>query len=212
MTPRPTPRPLIRQALARLVPAAAAARDVRRYRPLVAGPAILWRAAHAATWTVAVDADPVLRPRAPRDPGEVERLVADLAGRGFTCRVGATVAGPFDAAAPIAADHGASTTSVALPRLHLDFYGWALMYQPPGMRGTAVVDAHDAFDGLPALFELPLELIDRAEFLESRGFRTRPLVIPTRPEDFAVDPDGRTRNRFFPEAACRRPCSLERLL
>lgn len=206
-----TPRSPIRQALARLVPAAAP-RCVRRYRPLVAGPAILWRAAHARAWTVAVDADPPLRPRAPRDPDEVERLVADLAGRGFTCRVGAAVAGPFDAAPPAQARTDAAAPPAVRPRLHLDFYGWALMYQPPGMRGTAVVDAHDRFDDLPALFELPLELIDRADHLESRGFLTRPLVIPTRPEDFAIDPGGRPRNRFFPDAACRRPCSLERLL
>lgn len=198
--------PPIRSALARLVPAAGATPFLRRYRPLVAGPAILWRAAHATTWTVAVESDRLLRPRAPRDPAEVERLVAGLTARGFTCRVGASVAGPLDAASRPPAQRAVS------PPLRLDFYGWALMYQPPGMRGTAVVDGDDRFPDLPAVFELPLELLDRAEFLEARGFRTRPLVIPTRPEDFAAGPDGRPRNRFFPEAACRPPCALDRLL
>lgn len=205
-------RPPIRQALARLLPAAGSYRRVRRYRPLVAGPAILWRAAHAATWTVAVESGRHLQPRAPRDPDGVERIVEDLVGRGFTCRLGVAVAGPLDAPGRGPAGDGDGESPTAPPRIRLDFYGWALMYQPPGMVGTAVIDGDDRFIDLPAVFELPLELIDRAEFLEARGFRTRSLVIPTRPEDFAPGPDGRRRNRFFPGASCRRPCSLDHLL
>lgn len=207
-----TPRPTFTKALARLVPAAGRAEHARWYRPLVTGPAILVRAPAAATWTVDIACDRVLRPRTPRCAAGVDRLARLLARRGGDCRVGAAVIGPLDAPAPDAALLADEAVRLPARRLRLDIYGWALMYQPPGMRGRAVVDADDRFPDLPAVFELPLELIDRTEFMEARGFRTRPLVILTRPEDFAPGPDGRLRNRFFPEAYCRPPCGLDRLL
>lgn len=205
------PRTAFTTAFARLVPGSSDTRLARCYRPLVAGPAVLRRPPGATTWTVALDSDPLLRPWAPRRAGDLERLAAALARRGIACRLGAAVAGPLDARPPdVRRSRGPSDFRPSC-RLRLDIYGWALMYQPPGMRGRAVVDADERFEGLPAVFELPLELLDRADFLESRGFRTRPLVIPTAPEDFAAGPDGRPRNRFFPDAKLRPPRSLDLL-
>lgn len=201
------PRLPFTMAIARLIPGAVDAAPPRRYRPLVIGPAILQRPPGSPRWLIDLDSDALLRPLAPRRPADLELLTASLARRGVACRVGAAVAGPLDAF-----PRAIGTPRGSPPRLRLDIYGWGLLYQPPGMRGRAVVDADDRFADLPAVFELPLELIDRAEFLESRGFRTRPLVIPTVPADFQPGPDGRLRNRFFPEAVFRTPCGLDRLL
>lgn len=207
-----TPRPTFTKALARLVPAAARAEHARWYRPLVTGPAVLVRAPAAARWTVDIACDRVLRPRTPRCVAGIDRLARLLARRGGDCRVGATMIGPLDVTSPGGERRAEEPLDLPERPLRLDIYGWALMYQPPGMRGRAVVDADDRLPDLPAVFELPLELIDRTEFMEARGFRTRPLVILTRPEDFAPGPDGRLRNRFFSEAPCRPPCGLDRLL
>lgn len=207
-----TPRPNFFRALARLVPMTAGRTRVRRYRPLVSGPAILRRAAGATTWTVELASDRLLAPRAPRHAADLDRLVRSLADRGITCRLGAAVAGPLDVAWRCGARRPGDVAPVMRQTVSLDIYGWALMYQPPDMRGRALVDGDDCIADLPAMFELPLELIDRVDFLEARGFRTRPLVIPTQPEDFMPGPDGRLCNRFFPEAAFRPPCSLDRFL
>lgn len=205
------PYATITMAYARLVSGSADPARGRCYRPLVAGPAMLRREPGETVWTVDLACERTLLPRAPRDAGGVDRPARVRTREGVVCRLGAALVGPLDA--PLVTDRRA-TGRLAGPRrrLRLDIYGWALMYQPPGMRGRAVVDADDRFADLPAVFELPLEVIDRAEFLESRGFRTRPLVIPTQPEDFARGPDGRIRNRYFPEAAFRPPCSLGGLL
>jgi hypothetical protein len=206
------PRPTFTTALARLVPGGSAAGGVRCYRPLVAGPAILRRPRGAAAWTVDLACDRLLRPRAPSGAESVVRLVRSLAARGVACRVGAALAGPLDAPVTVGGTRLGRVAEPSRRRIRLDIYGWALMYQPPGMRGRAVVDADDRFADLPAVFELPLELLDRAEFLEARGFRTRPLVIPTAADDFAAGIDGRPRNRFFPDADFRPPADLDRLL
>ena len=87
------------------------------------------------------------------------------------------------------------------------------MYQLPGMRGTAAIDPHDRFDDLPALFESPLELIDRSVFLAARGIPNRPIAILTRPEDFVRRETGEGwTNRYYPQARFRRPCRLEAIL
>ncbi|MFM9059409.1 MAG: hypothetical protein ACKOSQ_09850 [Planctomycetaceae bacterium] len=205
------PRTTFTTALARLVSGSSDPRLARCYRPLVAGPALLRRPPGAPTWTVALESDSLLRPRTPRRAEDLERLAAGLVRRGIACRLGAAVAGPLDVTALDVRGTGDHRAGRLPRRLRLDIYGWALMYQPPGLRGRAVVDADERFEGLPAVFELPLELLDRADFLESRGVRTRPLVIPTRPEDFAAGPDGRPRNRFFPDASLRPPRSLDLL-
>ena len=206
------PRATYTHALARLVPAAGSSATVRRYRPLVAGLALLRRARDGATWLVDLDSDPLLWPRLPRSAADLNRLIRGLARCGIACRVGAVLAGPLDVRMAAAAHRAAVAPKAPPRRLQLDIYGWALMYQPPGMRGRALVDADDRFADLPAVFELPLELLDRQEFLEARGFRTRPLLIPTQPEDFERGHDGCIRNRLFPGGAFRPPCGFERLL
>lgn len=85
------------------------------------------------------------------------------------------------------------------------FYGWALLYQLPGMGTLALVDAHDRFPDLPAFFESPAELVDRATFLASNGVMSRPLALFTQPADFVVAADGSVRNRFYPEGRFQRP-------
>jgi hypothetical protein len=85
------------------------------------------------------------------------------------------------------------------------------MVQPPGVRGRAYVDRDDANPDLPACFELPLELVDRIAYLESRGLQTRPIALITRPEDFEPVA-GAWRNRFRPSAAFGKPCRIDRLL
>lgn len=192
-------RPTFTTALARLVPGADRAARGRHYRPLIAGPAVLERAPGAATWTVHLASDRLFRPRLP----------GPAAADGVVRRIGAALAGP-----PDVAPWGGSARMARAgrpPRLLLDIYGWALMYQPPGMRGRALVDADERFSDLPGVFELPLELIDRASFLEAHGFRTRPLVIPTARGDFERGPDGRLLNRFFPGARFRPPSSPDRI-
>lgn len=209
------PRPTFSTALARLVPGGGDPAAARCYRPLVAGPAILRRSSGARAWTVELAHDRLLRPRAPTRAGAAARFARALARRGMTCRIGAALAGPLDVPLLVGGDRGARVSACPQRPLRLDIYGWALMYQPPGMRGTAIVDADDRFTDLPAMFELPLELLDRAAFLEARGFRTRSLVIPTAPSDFERGADGRLRNRFFscrglPRAGESRPASVNR--
>lgn len=204
------PRPRFTSALARLVPGDA--RRARAYRPLIAAPALLRRSPGAATWSVALSCDRRLLPAAPRQRAALDRLVACLSGRGVACRVGAALAGPIDVSLGTGASPCVRLADITARRLRLEIYGWALLYQPPGMRGRALVDADDRFTALPAVFELPLELLDRAEFLEARGYRTRPLIVPTLAEDFVRGPDGHVRNRFFPDVICAPPCSLDRLV
>lgn len=203
------PRPPFTPAFARLV--STGIDHARCYRPLVKGPALLRRPHDAATWTVPLECDRLLLPMAPRRNEDLDRLVYRLARRGTICRVGAALAGPLDALPRATKDRRESRAVAGSRRLRLEIYGWALMYQPPWIRGHALVDADDRFRDLPALFELPQELIDRSEFLEARGFRTRPLVVPTLPGDFTRGTDGRPRNRFFPEAVCRPPRGIELL-
>jgi hypothetical protein len=94
----------------------------------------------------------------------------------------------------------------------VEIYGWALMYQLPGMLDTAAIDPHEEFDDLPAYYRSPLELVDRAAFLAARGIPNRPIALLTRREDFhprGVGP--RPLNRFQPEVSFRRPVDLRRI-
>jgi hypothetical protein len=192
----------ITPAVVRLVREGIALPGRRYYRPLVVGPAIMARGHDPREpWVVELARDEGLVPRGPRSPLVLERTLAGLRRQGLTCRVALALACPHDAAAPRSLRRPTPVT--AHVRRSAEFYGWALLYQPPGMRGRAVVDADERFAELPLCFELPLELLDRAAHLEAHGIRTRPLAVVTRPEDFAVGSDGRRRNRFFPEAAFR---------
>ena len=147
-------------------------------------------------------------PRAPRCPRALRRLLADLRSGGRQCRVATALVCPADVPGP---GGPLVAANAADARLWSEIYGWSLMYQPPGFHGRAFVDRHEEFPELPACFELPLELLDRIAFLESRGIRTRPIALVTRPEDF-TPVAGRLRNRFRPDASFRPPCHLERLL
>lgn len=95
----------------------------------------------------------------------------------------------------------------------VEIYGWALMYRLPGMIDAAAIDPHDEFDDLPAYFSSPLELVDRAAFLASKGIPNRPIALLTQREDFhprsVTTP--RPVNRFRPEERFRRPADLRRL-
>lgn len=155
----------------------------RIFRPILLGPAVLHRRRTDDRWRVEVSRDGRLLPLGATCE---EELQAEIRGRrqgGRLCRVAATLMSPEDA------HHIVIPTSPARQRLarrqpRLLSYGWALLYQPPGIEGLAFVDRHEHIAELPACFELPLELLDRATFLADRGFRTRPLAVVTQPEDF----------------------------
>jgi hypothetical protein len=207
-------------------------RGSRLLRPLFAGLAILHRDARAgATWTIDVSEDGRLLPHAPRSAGQFHQIVGLHRALGRTCRVGAALAVPADlaasadlaapadlavpadrAAGPVRRPRAAALDNASSGR-RPEIYGWSLMYQLPGMRGTATIDPHEHFDDLPAFFESPLELIDRSTFLAARGIANRPIALLTRPEDFVrCETDGRWGNRFYPLARFRRPCRLDAVL
>lgn len=200
------PSPPAPAAVARLVTAVDG--PPRHYRPLIAGPAVLERTPSGPSWTVAIACERRLVPRAPSRMDDRACRHSGRAVRSHASRVAIALVSPLDAGPAPGHRH---VCRESVPALRLDFYGWALLYQPPGMRGRAVVDGNERFADLPAVFELPLELIARAEFLESRGFRTRPLLVPVLPGDFVTAPDGRLRNRFLPGAGFRHPFPLEGL-
>lgn len=212
-------RPTIRSARVRLLadgPPAGPSRG-HTYEPLVVGPAILQRRPGGpGPWLVEVTCDRRFLPRAPRTAALLARTLEQLGGLGLACRVGVAIAGPQDLMLHGRGrrirfpDRHASTPSAA--GMPSEIYGWALMYQASGRRGLAFVDADERFDDLPACFELPGELLDRAAHLEARGIRTRPLAMVTRPDDFARTDDGRWRSRFHPCARLHRACGLDRLV
>jgi hypothetical protein len=138
----------------------------------------------------------------------LREAVARHQAAGLRCRIATALACPADV--PRLAGTSVADTVAAI-ELRSEMYGWALMYQPPGVVGRAFVDADESLPDLPACFELPLELVDRMAFLEARGIGTRPLAVITRPEDFEPV-GGRIRNRFRPDARFRRPFAIDRLL
>lgn len=194
------------------------------YRPLAIGPAILWRlpgrAGARAPWQVDVLDDRGLEPATPRRALDVERIVAWRRAEGQRCRIALALVCGDDIVAP-----GVAAASMA-PRFPgrsghgrgrfrhgaaIEIYGWSLLYRHPGVAGRALVDPHDTIPDLPAWYESPLELADRATFLAARGIRSRPVALVTRPEDFVAGDDGPV-NRFFPSGDYRVPADLRRLV
>jgi len=161
----------------------------RLYRPLVVGPVLLRRTDPLGPWLTDVSRDGRLRPRGPGSPGGLRARLERLQAARVACRIAAALMTPHDLS-------GESPPSGRLRRLRSEFYGWAIMFQPPGMAGAAVVDPDQRFPDLPAFFELPLELLDRMAFLASRGIAARPLAVVTQRDDFIADRSGRLRNRF----------------
>lgn len=171
----------------------------RWFRPLVVGTAVLVRTCDSrGPWQVPVTADGRLRPVAPASRRALAHDIARLARCGHRVRVTAALVSPVDAIDGHDEMPGASRSPI-----RTDFYGWSLLYQFPDMHDVALVDPHDQFVDLPAMYESPLELVDRAEFLASKGIASRPLVIVVQPQDFSVDEAGRPRNRFFPNSVLR---------
>jgi hypothetical protein len=170
------------------------------YRPLAIGPAVLFRPQSAdGRWVVTVSTDGLLQPRGPQSlPAAIARS-RSLRADGIMARAAVALVAPEDV--PLGQPAGRLATDDG-PR-H-DCYGWALLYQLPGMRGMAVVDPHDRFDDLPAFYESPLEFVDRAAYLADRGIATRPLALVTQLDDFRPGPDGRMCNRFYPRGSFRR--------
>lgn len=177
-----------------------------RFWPLFVGPVILHSPSHSTgPWTVDVD-DDTLMPACPRTASGVADVIRFHEAVGHHCRVGAALAIPTDGR------YGPLPHARSRRQRPVDIYGWAIMYQLPGMSGVALVDRHDGAARLPAFYECPLQLLDRSEFLLSRGIRHRPLAVVTRPEDFSVDRFGARFNLLYPASRYRRPCSLSRLL
>jgi hypothetical protein len=213
------------------------------YRPLIVGPAILSRSPESllrsergiprGAWHVDLLGGGGLLPDAPRRPIDLERVVAWRQQRGESCRVGAALVSCCDVTtmlpeAPIDEHDDRrdpfTETEPTVPWLHhstrveqapglVEIYGWALMYRLPGMIDAAAIDPHDEFDDLPAYFNSPLELVDRAAFLASKGIPNRPIALLTQRGDFhprsVTTP--RPINRFRPEERFRRPADLRRL-
>ncbi len=201
--------PRLIEAFARLVSGGAQTQGGRCYRPMVTGAAILWKTPQSERWIVDLDGDRPLRPRTPAHPGGVASVIRSFEDRGLTARVGVVLADPLDGLPAAGLRPNAVDPPACGSRVRVDIYGWVLMYQPPNLRGRAFVDVDDRFPDLPGVFELPLELLDRAAFLETRGFGTRPLLIPAVASDFEPGSDGRRHNRFFPTASFRRPLGLD---
>lgn len=207
------PRPVITSAVVRMVGGTVGAPGARHvYRPLLAGAALLELRPEIGRWVTRLACDDSLVPALPRSAPAMRWIEDQRRQAGVVCRLAIAVAGVSDL--PVGASGRARLRATHRhPRpLRAECYGWALLYRPPDVHGSAFVDTDDRFPDLPAVFELPLELLDRAEHLEARGIRTRPLLLVTRPEDFYRNADGVQRNRYLPGASCRAPCRLDRLV
>jgi len=211
--PRP---PAVTSIVARLVPPDPLDRGSKTcagfgcvYRPLIIGAAIMkLPSAPGEAWRVALDRDGTVRPRAPAASRDLRARVRALRAAGVPCRVGAALVCPEDLAADAGSEGPLPPRSRPRP-CRSEFYGWSLLYQLTGMAGTALVDDHERIAGLPAFYESAGELVDRLGHLASRGIPARPLALVMLPDDFRLDDDGRSRNRFLPEASCRRPAGLD---
>lgn len=172
------------------------------YRPLIVGAAILRRPTGSGErWLVPVSRDGRLRPLAPLSQAAVRGRVRGLCGAGLECRVAAALVVPADVSP-------AMRFVLGRPRPGVEFYGWSLLYQLPTMQGVAFVDPHTDLTDLPAVYESPLEVIDRADFLAARGVVTRPLVVVTQTADFTGGMAG-SGYRYRPCPTLSRPGDLD---
>ena len=159
----------------RLIPAGG---DSPCYRPLAIGLARIRRSTASGPWRVRVSLDGRLRPVWHDEPSDSATIAKQ-------CRAAIALLAPEDIqGCNLHRDHRRSGRRSGLARFRgRDIYGWCLMYQPPGLHGVALVDAHESFDELPAYYELPLELLDRMEFLARRGIPSRALALLAEPDD-----------------------------
>jgi hypothetical protein len=159
----------------RLIPAGGGS---PRYRPLAIGLAQIRRSTAGGSWWVQVSLDGCLRPVWHEGLLEAGTAVKP-------CRTAIALLAPEDLRDSVAhCLRRRPNLRGALARFRgCDIHGWCIMYQPPGLRGVAVVDAHESCDELPAFFELPLELLDRMEFLATRGIPSRALALLAEPDD-----------------------------
>jgi len=217
-------------------------RPLRRlYRPLIVGPAILARSMGSwlrsergiprGAWHVDLLPGRSLIPDAPSDPLDIERVVAWRQQRGETCRVAAALVSCCDVTTLGGSTAGSEATGHAVEGASsspapwqdpvrverapgvVEIYGWALMYQLPGMLDAAAIDPHEAFDDLPAFYSSPLELVDRSAFLAAKGIANRPIALLTRRQDFHPRSAIARRpvNRFQPTGRFGRPADLRRI-
>ena len=208
MPARPAPEfttPLVRlvndrQPSGRHEPAEPSARGSRRfrwrnaYRPIVVGPAILEQLPERKLkWKVDLVDETTLRPR---PPGRVIRR------RAVRRRLGLALIVPEDLPSAGRSPDRPPVLRPGAPRAEM--YGWSLAYRLPGGPLWATIDPHEEFDDLPAFYESPLELLDRATFLRERGIRSRPFALITQPSDFQRRLEGGRlvrRNRYLPAAS-----------
>ncbi len=208
MRNRPTVIPVAARRISSIQPSQgdASRRTRPTHRPLIVGAAILERPRGSrGPWYSLVSRDGRLLPIAPKSQEGVLQRVREVEDAGFDCRVTAALLAPGDLVPAVTWQSNRRPTGI-------EFYGWALLYQLPAARGIACVDAHDEFDELPAFYESPLELLDRAAYLAERGVATRPLVVVTHTGDLVGKGERRRRNRFFPDAVCRKQCDYHWLV
>jgi hypothetical protein len=176
------------------------------YRPLIVSAAIMRRPSQPGDpWRVTLQAEGVVRPRVPGSWRAILTQVASLREAGVRCRLAAALVAPEDIARSVESD---DLPPQCRTRCRCEFYGWALLYHPPGTPRIGLVEPHTDFEDLPAFFKSPLELLDRSMVLAARGIHSRPLALFTQPEDFYRAADGTFVNRFFPESTMRRPRRL----
>lgn len=200
----PSPATILRVSI-RLVPEERRRRAVTRrqgtYRPLAVGAVVLLRPRSAGgRWVVTVSDDGLLQPRGPRSLAAAIARSRGLRATGIMARAAIALLAPEDV--PLAPDAAGGLARAG--SLRHDCYGWSLLYQLPGVRGMAYVDPHERFADLPAFYESPLELIDRAAYLADRGIPSRPLALVTQLDDFRPGPHGRMCNVFYPRGIFRR--------
>lgn len=185
----------------------------RIYRPWILGPAVMvQQSGDERGWCV--DVDTRLRPVVPRRASDLEAVVAWRRSTGRRCRIGVALVASHDFPPRRCGGVRLRSPDLGLRRgAAIEIYGWSLLVSFPGRPGVAVVDAHDDRDEIPAYYENPAELADRAEHLAARGIPSRAIALVTRPEDFAPAPPGvAPPSLLFPGAVLRPPAPLSRLL
>ena len=149
-----------------------------------------------------VSADGRLLPLGPRSAPALAGRLRSLRARATSSPHGAAILSPLDITPPasplhLRSGHGPCT----------EFYGWSLLYQG-SWAGVGLIDPHEQLTELPAFYESPQELLDRAEFLAAKGVPSRAVALVTEEADFVVDGAGRRHNRFFPQAIFCQPQGL----